>query len=39
MRLSLEDIFLKLTTVEAESEDLAAEAAIGAGSEGGDAHA
>jgi gliding motility-associated transport system ATP-binding protein len=39
MRLSLEDIFLKLTTVEAESEDLAAEAAIGAGSEGGDANA
>jgi ABC-2 type transport system ATP-binding protein len=39
MRMSLEDIFLKLTTVEAESEDLAAEAAIGAGSEGGSANA
>ena len=39
MRISLEDIFLKLTTVETESEDLAAEAAIVAAGEGGDAHA
>ena len=39
MRMSLEDIFLKLTTVEAESEDLAAEAAIVTGSEGGSASA
>jgi ABC-2 type transport system ATP-binding protein len=39
MRISLEDIFLKLTTVETESEDLTAEAAIGTGSEGGDANA
>ena len=38
-RMSLEDIFLKLTTVETESEDLAAEAAIGTGSEGDIANA
>ena len=38
-RMSLEDIFLKLTTVETESEDLAAEAAIGTGSEGDHANA
>jgi hypothetical protein len=45
MRMSLEDIFLKLTTVEPAAEDLdaeqrlAAEAAATAGSEGGSANA